>query len=100
MVVEACRACGSGNGPSETTHAIIATVTKAQTIAEATATARRLRRLTTPSSPGLSRPSTSLTLTPADVDARDAWRGDGGSRAFPAYDEGGWGAAFALLLGR
>src|SRR5260370_13645413 len=78
MVVEICRACASGNGPSETTHAPIAMVTEAM-IANEKATMRAAPRLPTPSCPGLSRASTSSSTTETDVDARDKPGHDGES---------------------
>src|SRR5260370_41513909 len=70
MVVETCRACASGNGPSETTHQPKATMARPM-VARTIPAMRRLRRLTTPSWPGLSRPSTSSSFRETDVDARD-----------------------------
>src|ERR1700738_5425575 len=86
IVVETCRACASGNGPSETTHAPIARMER-KTIANAAAASRTTRRFLTPSWPGLSRPSTSLPLTPKGADGRDIWRADGASRLLPGHDE-------------
>src|SRR3954454_16639030 len=68
MVVETCRACSSGEGPSEMTQAAkVPEITK--TAAAAAAAKRTIRRRPPPSWPGLSRPSTS-SFVAAKVDAR------------------------------
>src|SRR5260370_42603948 len=70
IVVEICRACASGSGPSDTTQA--AKAPEKDKIAIAAAAANRMaRRLLTPSWPGLSRPSTFSSQARIDVDARD-----------------------------
>src|ERR1700754_1523077 len=69
MAAETCRACVSGTGPSETTQAPMAMVTKAVSV-NAMAAKRMKRDFLAPSRPGLSRPSTSALS--AETKAADA----------------------------